>query len=87
MSRRAQLADLRNRKLGFIFQGFNLLPRMDALGNVMLPMLYAGVPASERRERAMAALGRRSTWRTGPTTARTSSRAASSSASPSRGRW
>lgn len=51
-----ELADLRNQKIGFIFQGFNLLPRMDALGNVMLPMLYAGVPAAERQERAMAAL-------------------------------
>jgi putative ABC transport system ATP-binding protein len=51
-----QLADLRNSKLGFIFQGYNLLPRMDALGNVMLPMLYAGIPTDERRERAMEAL-------------------------------
>jgi putative ABC transport system ATP-binding protein len=51
-----QLADLRNRKLGFIFQGYNLLPRMNALDNVMLPMLYGGVPGRERRERAMAAL-------------------------------
>ena len=51
-----QLADLRNIKIGFIFQGFNLLQRMDAIGNVMLPMLYAGVPAHERQERAMAAL-------------------------------
>jgi putative ABC transport system ATP-binding protein len=51
-----QLADLRNVKIGFIFQGYNLLPRMDALGNVMLPMLYAGVPAAERQERAIAAL-------------------------------
>jgi putative ABC transport system ATP-binding protein len=50
------LADLRNRKLGFIFQGFNLLARMDALGNVTLPMLYAGVPGSLRRERALQAL-------------------------------
>jgi putative ABC transport system ATP-binding protein len=54
--RTSALADIRNRKLGFIFQGYNLLPRMDALDNVMLPMLYGGVPASERRERAMAAL-------------------------------
>lgn len=53
---RSQLADLRNRELGFIFQGFNLLPRMDALGNVMLPMLYAGVPREIRRRRALAAL-------------------------------
>jgi putative ABC transport system ATP-binding protein len=50
------LADFRNRKLGFIFQGFNLLQRMDALGNVMLPMLYASVPANVRHERGMAAL-------------------------------
>jgi putative ABC transport system ATP-binding protein len=51
-----QLADLRNLKIGFIFQGYNLLPRMDALGNVMLPMLYAGIPAAERPIRATAAL-------------------------------
>jgi putative ABC transport system ATP-binding protein len=53
---RTQLADLRNRKLGFIFQGFNLLPRMDALDNVMLPMVYAGVPLAVRRQRAEVAL-------------------------------
>jgi putative ABC transport system ATP-binding protein len=51
-----ELADLRNLKLGFIFQGFNLLPRMDALDNVMLPMVYAGVSGHARRERALAAL-------------------------------
>jgi putative ABC transport system ATP-binding protein len=51
-----ELADLRGNKLGFIFQGFNLLPRMDALENVMLPMVYGGVAARERRERALAAL-------------------------------
>ena len=50
------MADLRNRKLGFVFQGFNLLPRMDALGNVMLPMVYAETSTRSRRERAMAAL-------------------------------
>src|SRR6202022_1669648 len=53
---RSQLADLRNRKLGFIFQGFNLLARMDALDNVMLPMVYAGVPGQVRRQRGHAAL-------------------------------
>jgi putative ABC transport system ATP-binding protein len=51
-----QLADLRNQKLGFIFQGFNLLPRMDALDNVMLPMVYAGVPKRIREHRAEVAL-------------------------------
>jgi putative ABC transport system ATP-binding protein len=53
---RDQLAAIRNRKIGFIFQGFNLLPRQSALGNVMLPMLYAGIPAAERRQRGMHAL-------------------------------
>jgi putative ABC transport system ATP-binding protein len=53
---RDQLAEIRNRKLGFVFQGFNLLSRTSALENVELPMLYNGHPASERRERARAAL-------------------------------
>jgi putative ABC transport system ATP-binding protein len=51
-----QLANLRNQKIGFIFQGFNLLPRMDALDNVMLPMVYAGVPKAVRIRRGEAAL-------------------------------
>jgi putative ABC transport system ATP-binding protein len=51
-----RLADLRNRKIGFIFQGFNLLPRMDAMDNVMLPMVYAGVPSAIRARRAEVAL-------------------------------
>jgi putative ABC transport system ATP-binding protein len=53
-----QLADLRNRKIGFVFQSFNLLPRASLLENVELPMLYAGVPARVRRSRALAALER-----------------------------
>ena len=53
-----QLADLRNRELGFVFQQFHLLPQLTALENVMLPMVYAGIPAEERRERAVEALQR-----------------------------
>lgn len=52
------LADLRNRKIGFVFQSFHLLPRLTALANVELPMVYAGVARKERRERARGALKR-----------------------------
>ena len=52
------LADLRNRKIGFVFQEFNLLQRLDALGNVELPMIYAGLDKPERRSRASRALAR-----------------------------
>jgi putative ABC transport system ATP-binding protein len=51
-----QLAEIRNREIGFIFQTFNLLPRSDALRNVELPLVYAGVGKRERRETAMNAL-------------------------------
>ena len=53
-----ELARIRNRKIGFVFQSFNLLSRMTALGNVELPLVYQGVGMSERRERAMEALAR-----------------------------
>lgn len=51
-----QLADIRNDKLGFVFQAFNLLPRATVLRNVMLPLVYAGVPKEKRESIAMAAL-------------------------------
>ena len=50
------LADIRNKYIGFVFQNFYLLPKMNALDNVALPLLYAGVPQKERRERAAEAL-------------------------------
>ena len=53
-----ELANLRNQELGFVFQQFHLLPQATALENVMLPMIYAGVPAAQRREQAKQALER-----------------------------
>lgn len=50
------LAEIRNKHIGFVFQSFHLLPKMDALDNVALPLLYADVPLKERRERAAEAL-------------------------------
>jgi len=51
-----QLAFIRNKEIGFVFQAFNLLPRISVLQNVELPMVYAGVPLKERKKRALSAL-------------------------------
>jgi putative ABC transport system ATP-binding protein len=51
-----ELAQIRNRKIGFVFQFFNLLPKLNVLQNVELPMIYSGIPSRQRHDRAMAAL-------------------------------
>ena len=56
--REKQLAEVRSKQIGFIFQGFNLLPKLSTLENVELPMIYQGVRATERKKRAVAALER-----------------------------
>ena len=53
-----QLAHIRNKQIGFIFQGYNLIQELDALENVILPLIYQGVPISQREERAMEALAK-----------------------------
>ena len=54
--RKDDLSTIRNKNIGFVFQGFNLLPRTSAIENVELPMLYNGLPVNQRRQRAEAAL-------------------------------
>ncbi|MFD0712599.1 ABC transporter ATP-binding protein [Paenibacillus sp. GCM10027626] len=54
--RENKLAEIRNRKIGFIFQGFNLLNKLSALENVELPLIYRGIPAKQRKEQAIEAL-------------------------------
>lgn len=53
-----ELAVIRNKKIGFIFQSFNLIPKLDSFSNVELPMIYAGLPTGERKEKATRALER-----------------------------
>ena len=53
-----ELAEIRNRKIGFVFQTFNLIPRVDVLRNVELPLIYSGLSSSKRRERALEAIER-----------------------------
>ena len=53
-----ELARMRNREVGFVFQSFNLLPRLDVVSNIELPLIYSGIPARERRERATEAARR-----------------------------
>jgi putative ABC transport system ATP-binding protein len=57
-----ELADLRNREIGFVFQNFNLLPKLDVAGNVELPLIYANLGARERRQRVEAVLKRFGLW-------------------------
>src|SRR5690606_35174214 len=53
-----ELARVRNREIGFVFQSFHLLPRMTVLQNVMQPLVYRGIPAAERKRRALESLGK-----------------------------
>ena len=83
---RNELASIRNEMLGFIFQQYNLLPKLNLLENVEVPLVYAGIPRAERHRRAREVLeqvGLGDKLKNSPT----SFRAASSSAYPSRGRW
>ena len=81
-----QQAEIRNKMLGFIFQQYNLIPKLSVQENVELPLLYAGISAEERHQRALNSL-ERGGWRTRKRTCPPSAPAASSSGCPSPGPW
>jgi ABC-type lipoprotein export system ATPase subunit len=84
---RTEAARFRGENIGFVFQDFNLMPVLTAAENVEYPLIMVqNRPAAERRER-VPIFSKRSAWRTGPISSRTSSPAAKSSASPWPGRW
>ena len=81
------LAGIRNREIGFIFQGFNLIPALTAIENVELPLIYRGIGREERRRLATEALRFLWDWKSAWTTGRAKCPAVSSSALLSRGPW
>ena len=80
------LAEVRNKEIGFVFQQFNLLPRLSALENVALPLVYAGMPKKQRTEQAMEVV-KKVDLKTGATTNQMNFQADSASVWPSQGQW